>query len=102
MANTAAENEADSGSGVATTHVKPEEDADQNESESVTGSNINYDNEGFKCTKCDFEASTQAALTVHISQVHTTSEVEMEVNVYLLLQFWIYLKYFGLFLASSI
>ncbi|CAH1115559.1 unnamed protein product [Psylliodes chrysocephalus] len=80
MANTAAENEADSGSGVATTHVKPEEDADQNESESVTGSNINYDNEGFKCTKCDFEASTQAALTVHISQVHSTSEVEMEVE----------------------
>ncbi|XP_056643216.1 zinc finger protein ztf-16 [Diorhabda carinulata] len=84
MANTAAENEADSGSGVVTTHVTPkEEDADQNEADRlVTGSNINYDTtEIFKCIKCDFEANTQVQLTLHVTKVHTTNEASaMEVE----------------------
>ncbi|XP_018565263.1 ikaros family zinc finger protein [Anoplophora glabripennis] len=88
MADTAAENEADSGSGVATMQATPdgpsvpEEDAEHNEAERVTGSSTNYDSsEGTnKCPRCDFEASTQAILTAHITQTHSTNEVEMEVE----------------------
>ncbi|KAG5886976.1 hypothetical protein JTB14_006618 [Gonioctena quinquepunctata] len=88
MANTAAENEADSGSGIATTQATPEiapiqeEDVDQNEVEQVTGSNTCYDSsEGsFKCNKCEFETTRQSLLTAHITQVHSTNEVEMEVE----------------------
>ncbi|KAJ8919291.1 hypothetical protein NQ315_003875 [Exocentrus adspersus] len=85
MADTAAENEADSGSGVATTQATPdgpEEDAEQSEAERVTGSISNYDSsEGSnKCPRCDFEGNSQAILTAHITQAHSTNEVEMEVE----------------------
>ncbi|KAJ8973866.1 hypothetical protein NQ317_016878 [Molorchus minor] len=87
MADTAAENEADSGSGVAATQATPdetaqEEDGEQNEAEKVTGSNTNYDSGdgNHKCTRCDFEGSNQAALTAHLTQAHSTNEVEMEVE----------------------
>lgn len=88
MADTAAENEADSGSGVATMQATPdgpsvpEEDAEHNEAERVTGSSTNYDSsEGTnKCPRCEFEGSTQAILTAHITQAHSTNEVEMEVE----------------------
>lgn len=87
MADTAAANEADSGSGVATTQAIPdepsqEEDGEQNEAERVTGSNTNYDSgEGIhRCSRCDFEGNNQAALTTHINQAHSTNEVDMEVE----------------------
>ncbi|CAG9858373.1 unnamed protein product [Phyllotreta striolata] len=84
MANTAAENEADSGSGVATTHAKLDFDADQTDGvETVTGSNASNcdsnDATALKCTKCGFEAATPAALATHVTKVHATSEVEMEI-----------------------
>ncbi|KAF7263677.1 uncharacterized protein LOC143205144 isoform X1 [Rhynchophorus ferrugineus] len=84
MANTATENEADSGSSIAVTTQESttHEDADQTE-DKVTGSNTNYDSsEGsHKCTRCDFEASTASALTNHLTISHTTvsNEAEMEV-----------------------
>lgn len=96
MADTAAETEADSGSGLTTAASttqaaadgtsQPEEDQDQNDVEQrVTGSNTNYDSsEGGtttrRCSRCDFEVSSQAALQAHITQAHSTNEVEMEVE----------------------
>ncbi|KAJ8956166.1 hypothetical protein NQ318_020717 [Aromia moschata] len=88
MADTAAENEADSGSGVVATQATPEEpstqdeDGEQNEAETVTGSNTNYDSSDgtHRCNRCDFEGSTQAALASHTSQTHSTNEAEMEVE----------------------
>lgn len=85
MANTAAENEADSGSGVATTQATPDgissqEEADQSETERVTASNYDSSEGGIKCNGCDFEANNQALLTVHIAQAHSTNEVKMEVE----------------------
>ncbi|XP_044253914.1 zinc finger protein ztf-16 [Tribolium madens] len=83
MADTAAENEADSGSGGPTQEAPDgtqEDDAEHNEAERVTGSNTNYDSsEGtHRCTRCDFEAVSQVALAAHVSQAHTTNEVKME------------------------
>ncbi|KAJ8929951.1 hypothetical protein NQ314_017316 [Rhamnusium bicolor] len=89
MADTAAENEADSGSGVATTQATPdglsthEEDGEQNEAERVTGSNTNYDSSEStnRCNRCDFEGNNQAALTAHITQAHRRNQVvAMEVE----------------------
>jgi IKAROS family zinc finger protein len=83
MADTAAENEADSGSGGPTQEAPDgtqEDDGEQNEAERVTGSNTNYDSsEGtHRCNRCDFEGVSQVALAAHISQAHTTNEVKME------------------------
>lgn len=98
MADTAAENEADSGSGAPKTPEGTDADADneQNEAERVTGSN--YDSsEGRKkfhkfhkyknnresthrCTRCDFEGVTQAALATHMAQTHTSGEVKVETD----------------------
>ncbi|XP_060531263.1 zinc finger protein ztf-16 isoform X2 [Cylas formicarius] len=79
MANTAAETEADSGSGVAT--LQQQDDENDNE-ERVTASNItNYDSsEGAsKCNRCDFEAVSSSALSAHVTQLHpATSETDME------------------------
>ncbi|CAG9763676.1 unnamed protein product [Ceutorhynchus assimilis] len=83
MANTATENEADSGSSVIPIVVRNiEKQEDDPPEERVTGSNSNYDSsEGsHKCTRCDFEASTSTALTNHFTISHAaTNEVEMEV-----------------------
>lgn len=89
MADTGVDNEADSGSTIA--HDGPtvqEDEAEQNDTEQVTGSNTNYDSgEGnHRCDRCDFEAVNQVALTAHIEQAHITNnsrvknEVEMEVE----------------------
>lgn len=84
MANTAAEHEADSGSGAVTNGPSQTDDnSDQNEVDCVTGSNTNYDSsEGsaYKCSRCDFETSNQALLTAHNTQVHNSAELDMEVE----------------------
>ncbi|KAI4462528.1 zinc finger protein [Holotrichia oblita] len=93
MADTGAENEADSGSGgpPTTRSTAPDEtggtaedDPEQNDPEQrVTASNTNYDSgEGtHRCDHCDFDAVNKVALAAHITQVHTNTrgnEVEME------------------------
>ncbi|KAH1027078.1 hypothetical protein HUJ05_000646 [Dendroctonus ponderosae] len=81
MANTATENEADSGSSIVTVARVVEKQEDDQPEEAVTGSNSNYDSSegGYKCTVCDFEAVTPSALTNHITISHTaSSEAEME------------------------
>lgn len=81
MANTAAENEADSGSGVATKRPPKEhqDDGEHNEAErAVTASNYDSSEGGTKCNQCDFEGANKAALTIHTAKAHTTTnEVEM-------------------------
>lgn len=78
MADTVAENEADSGTGALTIAM---DEPDQNDLERVTGSNT-YDSSDstFKCSQCDFEGSTQMSLTTHVTQSHGTSEAEPEVE----------------------
>ncbi|CAH2001802.1 unnamed protein product [Acanthoscelides obtectus] len=77
MANTTAENEADSGSGIATTLAVPDnvnikEEEDQND-EMVTGS-TNYDSSDStslsKCLRCSFESPSRVALAAHVAQAH--------------------------------
>lgn len=91
MANTTAENEADSGSGVATTRPpEHQDDGEHNEAErAVTGSIYDSSERGVKCNQCDFEGANKAALTVHVTKAHTTSnEVEMaEVRSYDLIKY---------------
>ncbi|XP_066252088.1 zinc finger protein ztf-16 isoform X1 [Euwallacea similis] len=82
MANTATENEADSGSSVLPVTLQVEKQEDDQLEDRVTGSNSNYDSsEGsHKCTKCDFEASSATALKNHTTISHPpTNEAEMEV-----------------------
>nr|CAI5843775.1 unnamed protein product [Callosobruchus analis] len=77
MANATSENEADSGSGVASTiavpdnaNIKEEEDPSE---EMVTGS-TNYDSSDSsslsKCLWCSFESNSRAALAAHVAQSH--------------------------------
>ncbi|CAG9820213.1 unnamed protein product [Phaedon cochleariae] len=84
MANTtAADGEPDSG-GAATTArgAAMPDDAEPTDSDRVTGSNTGYEGEGaVKCTRCDFEAASQTLLTVHINQVHTTTNEAQEMEV---------------------
>ncbi|CAH0560080.1 unnamed protein product [Brassicogethes aeneus] len=80
MGDPAAENEADSGT--ATSTRPPVDDADdQNDAERVTASGTNYDS-GEAPQKCTRQviSPTAAALTAHVTQAHTTNEVEMEVE----------------------
>ncbi|KAK9872133.1 hypothetical protein WA026_016186 [Henosepilachna vigintioctopunctata] len=82
MADTAAENEADSGSALTIAMGAREEDIDNNDSDRVTGSNAAYDSTDsqFRCNQCDFETVHQLALTSHIAQAHTNNEVDIEVE----------------------
>ncbi|VEN63180.1 unnamed protein product, partial [Callosobruchus maculatus] len=77
MANATSENEADSGSGVASTIAVPDnanikEEEDQSE-EMVTGS-TNYDSSDSsslsKCLWCSFESNSRAALAAHVAASH--------------------------------
>lgn len=80
MADNAAENEADSGS--ALTIATRDDEPDQNDTDKVTGSNAAYDSTDshFRCSQCDFEAIHQTALNAHITQAHSSNEVDMEVE----------------------
>lgn len=86
MADTAADNEADSGSGGPTQAAPdgsgaPDDESEQND---VTASNTNYDSsEGnnHRCDRCDFEAINRAALTTHINTVHNCVENEVGMEV---------------------
>ncbi|KAL3265375.1 hypothetical protein HHI36_009582 [Cryptolaemus montrouzieri] len=83
MADTVAENEADSGSALTiSTMGAREEDLDQNDAEKVTGSNSAYDSADsqFRCNQCDFETAHQVALAAHVTQAHTNNDVDMEIE----------------------
>lgn len=89
MADTVANNEADSGSGVGptrTTNDDPitEDDSEQNEMERVTGSNYDSsDGLQHRCEQCDFETTNKTLLLAHVAQKHVLgkeSEVEIENN----------------------
>ncbi|KAL1509278.1 hypothetical protein ABEB36_004040 [Hypothenemus hampei] len=84
MANTATENEADSGSSTVPVTIRQiEKQEDDQLEESVSGSNVNYDSsEGcHKCTKCDFESTTATALKNHVKMSHPPpNEADMEVS----------------------
>lgn len=84
MADTAVENEADSGCSQAPDGTSvPEDDPEVNDTERVTGSNTNYDSSdgNHRCDRCDFEAVNEAALTDHVAQAHSKVENETEMEV---------------------
>lgn len=91
MADTIANNEADSGSAAgptrsATDDPIAEDDNEQNDIERVTGSNTNYDSSSdglHRCEQCDFETINKTLLLAHVAQKHVVSkesEVEIENN----------------------
>lgn len=93
MADTVANNEADSGSAAgparsAADDPIADDDGEQNDADRVTGSSTNYDSGDaadptalHRCEHCDFESASRAALSAHCTQKHaggkeTDAEIE--------------------------
>lgn len=95
MADTAAEHEADSGTGgpiQAPPDGTQDDESEHNDVDRVTASNTNYDSGdgNHRCDRCDFEAVNRVALTTHINSVHNCTENEVGMEVIKILFLFIY------------